>query len=58
MRKKLLVMLMTLCMLVVLAACGNVDNTVEAERSAETVEENEDGEGAFRRRSGRLRGGR
>lgn len=44
MRKKLLVMLMTLCMLVVLAACGNVDNTEEAEQSAETVEENEDDE--------------
>ena len=44
MRKKLLVMLMTLCMLVVLAACGNVDNTEEAEQFTETVEENEDDE--------------
>lgn len=44
MRRKLLVVLMAICMTVSLVACGNGDSGVKKESSSETVVENETSE--------------
>ena len=41
MRKKLLVMFMTVCMIVSLVACGNSENSDKNTSTSETVVENE-----------------
>jgi len=44
MRRKLLVMLMAVCLTVSLVACGNSDSGDKKESSSETVVENENSE--------------